>query len=302
MVMSNEELVSAIQGGKGDRQELLGELYSQNFGAIRKICKKYEGAVETDDALQEAYFGICKAAEMWTPEGGASFIGYAGFWIRQSILRYLANNGSCVRVPSHQLRKIRGYNRTVNAYRVRFGRDPSDRELCALLELTPEQLDTLRRDAKMLYLRSTDEVIDEDGETTLGDLLQDKRDFTEDIEQKEMASCLWGEVDSLPAQQSAVIRDRFQNDHTFNECAVSLGCTPQQVKSLHDKALRELRKPRHTKHLRPYLTEQAAYSQGIKHTGYTSFMHYGSAQEHAVMEMERRTGMNLYHGKEIMAW
>ena len=303
--VTNEELALMVQSGN-DKQKYLEQLYCQNYGMISKICRKYKEVEDLEDLLQESFFGLQKAAELWKPDGGAAFIGYAVFWIKQSILRYIYNCGSCIRVPSSRRAQIGQYNRVLNDYRLRFGQDPTDQELRALLDLSMDQLKDLKQDVHALRIRSTSEPIGEDGESTLEDFLRDDSgnqydELIDRIQNEELGAALWKEVDMLPPKDAAVIRDRYKNGRTLKECAESLGCTPQYVKTLHDKALRSLRHGNHLKRLRPFLSDTAAYSKGIRHTGYTSFMLYGSAQEFAAMQMEERTGMNLYYGKEILS-
>ena len=302
--VTNEELVLMVQS-ENDKQKCLEQLYFQNYGMISKICNKYKGIDNLEDLLQESYFGLCKAAEMWRPDGGASFINYAIYWIRQSILRYIENCGSCVRVPVNRLTLIAKYNKVLNGYRMRFGQDPSDRELCALLDLSKDQLMDLKRDVHALRIRSTSEPIGEEGDSTLEDFIPADGDQFEDvidrIQNEELSAALWGEVDKLKSNAAEVLRDRYQKGHTFKECASSLGCSQQYAKAIHDKALRTLRHGDHLKRLRPYLTETAAYSEGMKGTGYTSFMFYGSAQERAMMRMEDQTKLSLYNGKELFS-
>ena len=302
--MTNEELVFAIQSGTGNRQELLEQLYCANYGMISKICRRYSAIEDREDLLQESYFGLCKAAEMWRPDGGASFIGYAIPWIRQSILRYIENCGSCIRVPVNRRLLIAKYNKVLNDYRMQFGQDPPEEEMCILLNLSNDQLNDLKRDINTLRIRSLSEPIGEDGDNTLEDMIQDDsgdqyEELVDRVQNEELSTALWGEVDKLSSNEAAVLRDRYQKGHTFKECAAALGCSHQYAKAIHDKAIRALRRGDHLKRLRPFLTDSEAYSSGLKGTGYSSFMMYGSSQEYAVMRLEKLTKMSLYNGKEM---
>lgn len=86
--MSNEDLVLMIQGNE-DKARHLGELYEQNRGAIAIIAKRYSEYAEMEDLMQESFFGLSEAAARWDPEAGASFLTYAGYWIRAAIINYL---------------------------------------------------------------------------------------------------------------------------------------------------------------------------------------------------------------------
>lgn len=302
--MTNEELVIMIQNGIS-KQDCLEQLYCQNYGMIVKICNKYKGVEDLEDLLQESFFGLQKAVDMWEPDGGATFIGYAIFWIRQSILRYIDNFGSCIRVPVSRRSQIGQYNKVLNQYRMTFGHNPSDRELCALLDLSRQQLKDLKADIHALRIRSTAEFIGgEDDDLTLEDSIADERDdisnLIDRIQNEELSAALWSEVDALAPKEAAVLRDRYQNGHTLKECSEALGCSQQYAKALHDKALRSLRRGNHLKRLKPFITESGARSLGLKGGSLSSFhASWTSSQERAVMMLEQRTGLSLWHGKEI---
>ena len=298
--MTNEEIVERIQSGENT---LIEALYSQNKGLIYSIARRFQALENVEDLQQEGYFGLVTAARLWDGSKGASFSTYATYWIQQTIIRYIENCGSVVRVPVHIHNVVRKYQKTRIEFYESLGRDPSDREIMALLGITDEQLDNLKKDAQMLNLRSLAEPIGDDGESTLEDFVQDDsgdeyEDLIEQLQHEQLSATLWAEVDALPEQQRDVIRDRYQNGHSLRQCAEALGHTPQFVKSLEDKAFRELRRPKRLKRLRPYLSDSAAYSQGLKFVSYTSFTQYGSSQEFAVIRMEEETNINLYYGKE----
>lgn len=302
--MTNEELCIAIQSETGDKSELLEQLYIQNAKMIEKIIRRYQESQELDDLRQEAYFGIYRAAELWNPDKDSTFLTYAVYWIRQAITRYIGNCGSCIRVPVKRRAQIGRYNRALNSYRVRFGREPSNMELCSLLDLTLEQLKNLRNDAQALRIRSTSEPIGgEEDDITLEDTIAAAEDPVQDtidkIQREELAAALWNCVDDLKPQQAAMIRDRYRNGHTLKECGEALGVSTERARQLERNAMRELRSARNVKRLRPYLTDQGAYTMGLQGNGITAFERKGSSQERAVMLLEQFSGMSLWHGKEL---
>lgn len=298
--MSNEELVIEYQNGN---KEVLKDLYVNNAGLIEKIVRGYQGAAEDpDDLRQESFFGIVRAAELWKPDKGSSFITYAVFWIRQAIQSYLINCGGVVRIPANRRAKIGRYKRVVHAYQIQFGRDPSERELCAVLGLRREQLEELQKDVRALRIRSTSEVIGgEDDDLTLEDTIAANGDaigdVVEKIQHEELAAALWSCVDGLEDQRAGeVLRKRYKEGRTYKECGDDLGISTERARQIEAKALRELRKPRHTKRLTPYLTDYAASRWGLTGTGYTAFRRFGSVQERTLMKLEDLTGVSLYHG------
>lgn len=97
--MTNEELVALIQAGV-DVQENMAQLYQQNRRFITKIALPYSNTCELEDLVQEAYFGLEKAAKKFEPDRGFKFLTYAENWIRQVIHRYCQNNGNLMCNPN----------------------------------------------------------------------------------------------------------------------------------------------------------------------------------------------------------
>ena len=161
--MSNEEIVTRIKAGI-DGAANMELLYTQNRGMLCKIASKYQSYAEYDDLLQEGFVGLCNAVDAWEPEGGASFIAYAVFWISQAMQRYIENNGSCVRIPSGQQQKIWKYKKICAQYLTLLGREPADWELCRLLDVIRDALRHIREDAGKSQIRSLNTPLSEDGE------------------------------------------------------------------------------------------------------------------------------------------
>ena len=301
--MTNEELCTAIRNGN-DETNCLMQLYAQNAGMIEKIIRRYAGVAELDDLRQESYFGIVKAARLWKPEKECSFISYAAYWILATIVRYIEECGGVVRIPSNRRAMMNRYNREVNKYRVRFGCYPSNIELCALLGVTAEQLEKLKSDIQAARIRSTSEVIGgDDSDITLEDTIPDECNHydavIEKIQHEQLANTLWSCVDDLKPQQAEVVRGHFKDGKTLKECGELLGVSTERARQIEQKAIRELRRGRNVKRLRPYLTEQAAFSWGLQHNGISSFERCGSSQERAMMRLEELTKMSIWQGKEL---
>lgn len=289
--MYNEELVLAIRNGETDK---LTQLYEKNTGIIKKIASRYKGLEDSEDLMQEGYFGLVRAVELWRPEYEVKFITYAGFWIRQAMQNYIVNCSGLIRVPADQKAMMYRYNKTVNSIRLRFGRDPSETELMASLGISSEQLKKLRKDILTQNTRSTAEPIGDDGDSTLEDILPDDSSPIEDvidkIQNEELSRELMKQVEALPENEAEVIKRRFWEESTLKQCGDVLGVSVEYIRQLENSALNRLRKPKVTKQLRPYLTRSTAYSVGIA-SGLDSFRRSGlSAQERAIILLERNTG------------
>lgn len=269
--MGNEELVLKIQSGE-NKSKNIELLYTQNVKFIRKIAAKYSGYEDIEDLVQEGYFGLVTAAECWSPDKGANFISYAYYWIRQAIRRYLDNCGSVIRIPTNQKERIFQYRQAVEKFVQDFGRDPSSRELASMLKITIDQIETIRRDAQFLQLKSTNETIAED--LTLEDTIQDPDDEIEGVldkvQREELSSLLWSLVNELKDIESAVIKKRYKDGRTLRQCGADLGLEFNRVHSIEQGAMNKLRKRKVIKQLEPFLEERRAYL-AYQGTGLRSF-------------------------------
>ena len=135
--MTNEELVLQIRSGK-DITENMKRLYLQNKGMITKlayqIAESFTDSKAARKALQEeleqeAYFGLNDAVSHWKQTGGACFIAYAVFWIKQAMFRYASNTAGSVRLPEQKQQQIRDYGKAARLIRERTGRRPTDSEV-----------------------------------------------------------------------------------------------------------------------------------------------------------------------------
>lgn len=213
--------------------------------------------------------------DAWEPEGGASFIHYAVFWIRQAMQRYIENNGSCVRIPSGQQQRIRKYKKLCARYLKLLGREPADWELCRLLDVSQDVLHHIREDARKGQIQSLSAPLGEDGDLSLEDTIPDPRDdyagILDAVQQEELEAVLWPMVDSLEERQAKTLRARYQDGKTLKETGEALGCSLQQARVIETNALRTLRRPRYADRLRPFLYDDMVRSKGMQGTGAERF-------------------------------
>lgn len=272
--MSNEELAVLIRAGV-DVPENMAALYEQNKGMIAALAWKLRAYAELEDLRQEGYIGLCNAVDAWKPEGGASFIHYAVFWIRQAMQRYIENNGSCVRIPSGQQQRIRKYKKVCGQYLKLLGREPADWELCRLLSVSRDVLHHIQEDARKSQIGSLNAPLGEDGDLLLEDTIPDQRDdyagVLDAVQQEELGAVLWPMVDSLGERQAQTLRARYQDGKTLKETGEALGCSLQQARVIETNALRTLRRPRYANRLRPFLYDDMVRSKGMQGTGAERF-------------------------------
>lgn len=281
--MSNEELVKNIQQGydPGNNMELL---YQQNDGYIRKIAKKYSFMDDINDLMQEAYFGLYEAVNRYEDTAGVLFMTYAAFWIKQSITRYLENNGRTVRIPTGLNSKILNYKKAIAAYELQLGRKPTDYELCRYLRVSSDVLISLR---KALYqfgkIKSLDEPIpgNEDDSILLGEGVSDQNTNIENdtinrIIDNRIHNELWQivKINTTP-EENKVIRARYINSMSLEATGQSIGQSRERARQIEARALRKLRIGRIRRELQERF--EVNYAKAYK----TSFTAWSSSWESA---------------------
>lgn len=272
--MNNEQLVSRIKSGDNVAENML-QLYKQNRGMIYQVAKKYSGYAEMDDLMQEGYLALCDAVEHYDLEQDALFMTYAGYWLNQRMQRYIDNCCHSVRFPVGVQIDIRKYEKIVKEYRREYGREPSERELCRRLYVSPEKLMDIKKNAKIARVRSLSEPIGGEGEEiTLADSIASDQNIEEDIcrelDYGIMQKALWKVVDDLPEQQAAVIRMRYQERMTLKETGQQLGINTERARTIEANAFRKLRLPHKSKGYKDYF-EQYISASPIYHVGVSKF-------------------------------
>ena len=307
--MTNEQLVIRIKAGE-DVAGNMEQLYSQVRRFIHTVAWKYRDSGELEDLEQEGYLALYPAIDGYDPAQGVRFLTYAEYHIRQRMRRYLQMNGSCLRLPVHCLDKVQKYKRFCSSFQQEYGREPSGREAAAFMGLTREQVEDIRENACMACLGSLDSPvkgIDGGEDTTIGDMVASAEDMEGDVvermQQEQLKAELWDCVDSLPGQQPAVIRMRFQENMTMEAIGQEYGTSGEAVRQMQAKALRELRKPRYAKRLRPFLPDaDRIYSMALVGNGAGKFnLTWTSSTERValdVMDWEERRRMHL----ELLEW
>lgn len=285
--MTNEQLVARIQAGENEAENML-ELWQQNKGFIHKMAIKYTAFAELEDLKQECYIGLCHAVEHFNADQDASFIHYAALWMKQVMLRYIDNCCSVVRIPVHARSEIHQYKKIYGEYRKWYGKEPTDYEMSYFLGVSTEKLDSIKKNALAVKIRSLDEPISgENEDILLSDTLASDQELEEDIIKRldtaAMTEALWSAVDELPDNMPEVLRHRYQDNMTRNEVGQQLGITASQAGTIEYKALRKLRIPSKCEQFRGYY-EQYISAVPIYHVGVERFNRtWTSSVEEAVL-------------------
>ena len=244
--MTNEELVLNIQSGDVDRKEGLSQLYLKNIGMIHKLVKPFKTEmVEYDDLLQEGFIGMMTAVDKFDASKGTMFITYAGYYIQQTVRRYIQK--SDVINLSYWIQELDyKYKRFTTEYVNEHGKEPDDETICEGLKISKVQLSGYRKAIATTTIISLDSRVhdEESNSCTIADSIPDPNRFDEqlidDIVGKENSRTLWECVDSLPRKEPEVIRKYAINKMTYQEIGESLGVTRQRAEQILKKAYKHL--------------------------------------------------------------
>ena len=301
--MTNEQLVARIRAGE-NVGENMAQLYEQVKRFIHAVAWRYRDSGMVEDLEQEGFLALYDAVDGYDEAQGVRFLTYAEYWIRQRISRYLQANGSSLRLPMHCREKLLRYKRLCSSFQLEHGREPSEREIARLMGLTLEQVREIRGNVCMARVGSLDAPVkglDGGEDTTVGDLVTAPADPTGEavdrVQSAQLCAVLWECVDSLPGQQPAVIRQRYQGGMSLREIGEAQGTTPEAVRQIHAKALRELRASRFSKRLRPFLPEaEQIYSMGLCGNGVGKFQRtWTSSTEKAALWLDEQAERRREH-------
>jgi len=307
--MTNEELVIRIKSGIDPAENML-TLYNQVKAFIHTIAWKHRGQEEVEDLEQEGYLALYDAIDGYDPETGCKFLTYAEYWIKQRIMRYIERNSSCLRLSFHSQARIWQYKRLCDSFMKEHGREPSEEETSAQMGLSIDQVRDIHRNARIASLGSLDAPVkgcEEEG-LSLGDSVPSGEDMEGNIvdrlQHEQLKAVLWECVDSLQGRQPEVIRKQYQENMTLEAIGEEYGVSREAIRQDQAKALRELRKPKRSNRLRPFLPEEdRIYSMGLVGNGAERFNRtWTSSTERAALvkvDLEERMAEHRRQLEEI---
>jgi RNA polymerase primary sigma factor len=245
LLTAEEEIELAQRIERGDL-EAKDRMVNSNLRLVISVARKYQGqGLPLGDLIQEGMLGLIRAVEKFDWRKGFKFSTYGTLWIRQAIGRGLANSGRTVRLPVHIVARARKISDAERKLAVEYGRQPTDEEIAAFVELPMDEVIDIRRADR--GPTSLDQGVGEDGDTALGDLIAGDGPSIEDYVSSELDfETLRDAVGGLPDNERTVITLRFGLDReepqALRETGRRLGLSSERVRQLEDQALRRLSK------------------------------------------------------------
>jgi RNA polymerase primary sigma factor len=262
LLTQEEEKRLAQLKDEGD-EESKQKLIEANLRLVVSVARRYSqssGGITLLDLIQEGNLGLIRAVDKYNHNTGFKLSTYATWWIRQAISRAIADKSRLIRLPVHINETLGRVRRASRDLASQFGREPTMQELADYLNMPLDKVTQLMTMGNAPV--SLDQPMGEEGDSSLGDLVEDVQGVDPDQQAAEisMRAAVQKALTQLPERERKIIELRFGLDEggggqprTLEEVGQQLGVTRERIRQIEAKVLRKLRHPRVGKQLRDFL-------------------------------------------------
>lgn len=257
---SIKEINRRMSIGEARARRAKKEMVEANLRLVISIAKKYTNrGLQFLDLIQEGNIGLMKAVDKFEYRRGYKFSTYATWWIRQAITRSIADQARTIRIPVHMIETINKLNRISRQMLQEMGREPTPEELGERMEMPEDKVRKVLKIAKEPISMET--PIGDDEDSHLGDFIEDVSIVSpiESATTQGLMEATKAVLAGLTAREAKVLRMRFgidmNTDHTLEEVGKQFDVTRERIRQIEAKALRKLRHPSRSDHLRGFLDD-----------------------------------------------